>query len=90
MSLIPSILDKILPKTDAVGFREFVTSKKFCGTEGIFDYWLDSFEKLVVAKGLVRELIMDGSLGGGKCVSGDSLILTSLGIRRIDTLVESP
>lgn len=84
---ITDLVNKLAPSKQPVSFTEFVTSPNYCNTEGIYPFWIDAFENLIKTKGLVPELILDGSLGGGKCVSGDSLILTVDGIRRIDDLV---
>lgn len=71
-----------------MSFKEFLTSPEFCGMEGIYEFWIDAFENLIATRGLIPELILDGSLGGGKCVAGDTLVLTMGGIRRMDQLVE--
>lgn len=46
-----------------VSFREFVTGKDYCDNHEVYEYWLSEGDSLDDS---VSELILDGSLGGGK------------------------
>lgn len=60
---VTSALREALDLKTAVDFRTFVTSKEFCGNSSIYKFWLD---KGVSLKEGLNELILDGSIGGGK------------------------
>lgn len=68
----------------AVSFREFVTSPEFCDNHEVYEYWLSQGMNMDDS---YSELILDGSLGGGKCQSGDTWVLTSDGLRRLGSFV---
>ena len=55
-------LKKLLELTPPVDFRTFVTSPDYCGTTQMYEYWLSKGESI----GKPTEIILDGSLGGGK------------------------
>lgn len=56
-------LKNMLGLEPPVDFRTFVCSKDFCGEESLYEYWLKQGEAM---DNRTSELILDGSLGGGK------------------------
>lgn len=46
-----------------VSFREFVSSPDFCNNENLYEFWYNQERDLPT---LCNELILDGSIGGGK------------------------
>ena len=57
-------LNSLLPKAEkGVSFREFVTSPDYCGETQMYEYWLEQGDAL---DDNISELILDGSIGGGK------------------------
>lgn len=57
-------LDSLLPAQQSpVKFSEFVQSPDFCGEAELYDFWKNEGDSLDSS---VTELILDGSLGGGK------------------------
>lgn len=61
MSLI-DVLTKTLDLKPKVTFKEFVTSKEFCGAS-LYDYWYNCEKEFPAS---LNELIIDGSIGSGK------------------------
>lgn len=57
------ILKDILGVADAVSFREFASGEDYCNNADMYEYWYDQFETTGIT---INELILDGSLGGGK------------------------
>lgn len=57
------ILRNFLQEKEPVTFEEFVKSPDFCGNPYIYDYWVKQESGIPV---YCNELILDGSLGGGK------------------------
>lgn len=57
------ILKELVGAVDVVSFREFVSSPDFCDNEYLYEFWYKQFETLPEN---LSELILDGSLGGGK------------------------
>lgn len=57
-----NILDTLSPSEETVSFKDFVTGQDFCNASGVYDYWLEKGDSLDDPE----ELILDGSLGGGK------------------------
>lgn len=63
-----SYLDVLTPSANEetpVPFREFVESPEFCGDSDMYDYWKAQGENMDIS---LQELIITGSLGGGKCI----------------------
>lgn len=58
-----NVLDDVLNKVNIVSFEEFVTSPNFCNNHELYRYWLD---KGMSIDPLTSEIILDGSIGGGK------------------------
>ena len=58
-----NVLDDVLNNVNIVSFEEFVTSPNFCNNHELFRYWLD---KGMSIDPLTSEIILDGSIGGGK------------------------
>lgn len=50
-----------------VDFRTFVTSKDYCNNQSMYDYWFNKGNNL---DNRLSELVLDGSLGGGKSYFG--------------------
>lgn len=65
ISKVIESVEKILlsEKKISVSFREFVCGKDYCDDSDIYQFWVDE-EKKIPKK--CSELIIDGSLGGGK------------------------
>ena len=63
MSNTVSILREMLGGEQCVSFKHFVTSVDFCDNQNIYDYWIKQEETIPES---CSELILDGSLGGGK------------------------
>ena len=65
ISKVIESVEKILlsEKKIPVSFREFVCGKDYCDDSDIYQFWIDE-EKKIPKK--CSELIIDGSLGGGK------------------------
>lgn len=84
MSNAIEALEQALHLEKPVSFKEFVQGKNYCNNSEIYDYWIEQGDSL---NPFTSELILKGSLGNGKCQRGDAYILTSEGIRRLDTLV---
>ena len=63
MSQPLDILKDILAPKPIVSFREFVTSSEFCNCKDMYEFWFNSADKL---PDTISELLIDGSLGGGK------------------------
>lgn len=74
-----SYLDVLTPSATEekpVPFREFVESPEFCGDSDMYDYWKAQGENMDIS---LQELIITGSLGGGKCIWLGHKISTNLG-----------
>ena len=56
-------LADLLGIEEPVSFREFVSGKDYCNNPYLYEYWYEQEEKTDVK---ISELILDGSLGGGK------------------------
>lgn len=69
---------------EVVGFREFVTGKDFCNNNDVYEKWLEEGTNVPET---ISELILDGTLGGGKCQRGDTRVLTTNGLRVLGNLV---
>lgn len=57
------ILESILSPKPPVSFKEFCESPDFCNDNYIYPYWHEEYAKVPA---LCSELLIDGSLGGGK------------------------
>ena len=57
------ILKDIMGLSEAVTFREFVSGKAYCNNKYLYEYWYKNQETISTN---ISELILDGSLGGGK------------------------
>lgn len=67
MEKIDSLLDKLCTPTNIVTFREFVTSPDYCNDLSVYEYWLEEGGLICsVDSELFSELLITGSLGGGK------------------------
>lgn len=53
----------LFPKRTSADFKTFVCSPDFCGNPNMYQFWLDESENLPQT---VSEIIISGSLGGGK------------------------
>lgn len=74
---ISDILKRLAPSDErCVSFREFVTSPDFCNDQEMYEYWLQKGDEI---PDNINEIIIDGSLGGGKCGSLDMRISTNQG-----------
>ena len=60
---IIDILDEVLNNVNLVSFKEFVTSPNFCNNQDLYQYWIN---KGMSIDPLTSEIILDGSIGGGK------------------------
>lgn len=58
-----NLLEKALGLDDSLEFEHFVRSADYLGLDSVYDFWFDEFGRV---KDDVSELIIDGSLGGGK------------------------
>ena len=56
------ILEALAPSEECVSFKEFVQGEDYCNAQGVYDYWIEEGNALNDPV----ELILDGSLGGGK------------------------
>jgi hypothetical protein len=64
---IDPILNRLCSPSDVVTFREFVTSPDFCNDQSVYEYWLEQGDLICsVGSELFSELLITGSLGGGK------------------------
>jgi hypothetical protein len=66
-----------------VSFSEFAVSPDYANMYDLYPYWQKVGDSLKDPE----ELILDGSLGGGKCQVGDTVVLTDRGLRRLKDLV---
>ena len=67
MDKIDSLLDRLCTPLNIVTFREFVTSEDFCNDKSVYEYWLEEGGLICsVDTELFSELLITGSLGGGK------------------------
>lgn len=57
------ILKDLMGLSEAATFREFVESDDYCGNKYLYEYWYNQQESIPQN---ISELILDGSLGGGK------------------------
>ena len=57
------IVEEILRPKDKVSFEVFCKSPDFCGSDYIYQFWYDEYAKVPET---CSELLIDGSLGGGK------------------------
>lgn len=62
------VLEDILGFEECATFEEFVKGENYCNNKELYDYWVKEEGKLPER---CNELILDGSLGGGKSTFGD-------------------
>lgn len=74
MRTIDQIWGSLFGEFKPVTFREFVESPKFCGTKEIYPFWMEKISALRDPS----ELIIDGSLGGGKSTIANFYMLYRL------------
>lgn len=63
METLLEVLDEVLLTNEVVDFQTFVTSPNFCNNHDLYDYWI---EKGMSIDPKTSEIILDGSIGGGK------------------------
>lgn len=56
-------LEELLTPKKPVSFKEFVESPDFCGLSSVYPFWIEEISNLPLS---TNELIVTGSLGGGK------------------------
>lgn len=79
--IIKSAENILFKKKTPVPFREFVESEDYCNEKSLYEFWQTEGEKIPE---VCNELVIDGSLGSGKCVSVKKRISTSEGYRNSD------
>lgn len=57
------ILKDLMGIGEAVSFREFVSGEDYCNNPDMYEYWYQKYDETGIN---INELILDGSLGGGK------------------------
>ena len=75
----------LLAKKEPVSFREFVSGQDYCNNSDLYEFWYKE-EKDIPEK--CSELILDGSLGGGKCVPGRVRVLLDGKYPKIESLCQ--
>lgn len=63
MGNVISLLEDLMGLEKPISFREFVTGEDYCNSPDMYEYWLE--HELEIPKDC-SELILSGSLGGGK------------------------
>ncbi len=63
MENLLEVLNDVLLTNEVVDFKTFVTSPNFCNNHDLYDYWI---EKGTSIDPKTSEIILDGSIGGGK------------------------
>lgn len=64
------ILSDILSVDKRVTFEEFVKSDRYCGNPYIYDFWVKEAKAIEEKPDTQNEVIITGSLGGGKSLFG--------------------
>lgn len=74
MTSLDNIFNTLYPQETPVSFKEFVTSPDYCNNQEMYPFWIDTLSSLNDPS----ELIIDGSLGGGKSTAANFYLLYRL------------